>query len=134
MKDTIVEAVIEQLNSRSKIGIKKYGVTLDRTDLTTLEWIQHAQEEAMDLCLYLEKIKLELKPVNWYDEKLEDRINIIGQNGNDGENYAKEEIIYSKQQVNLLVNLLKQTTEYEVLQSFRDKVEQLKINYENNSN
>ena len=134
MKDTIVEAVIEQLNSRSKIGIKKYGVTLDRTDLTTLEWIQHAQEEAMDLCLYLEKIKLELKPVNWYDEKLEDRINIIGQNGNDGEHYAKEEIIYSKQQVNLLVNLLKQTTEYEVLQSFRDKVEQLKINYENNSN
>jgi hypothetical protein len=87
MKDTIVEAVIEQLNSRSKIGINKYGVTLDRTDLTTLEWIQHAQEEAMDLCLYLEKIKQELKPVNWYDEKLEERINIIGQNGNDGEHY-----------------------------------------------
>lgn len=67
MKDTIVEAVIEQLNNRSKIGINKYGVTLDRTDLSTLEWIQHAQEEAMDLCLYLEKIKQELKPT----EKLE---------------------------------------------------------------
>lgn len=87
MKDTIVEAVIGQLNSRSEVGINKYGVTLDRTDLSTLEWIQHAQEEAMDLCLYLEKIKEELKPVTWYDDKLEERINIIGQNGNDGEHY-----------------------------------------------
>lgn len=32
----------------------------------------------------------------------------------------------SEEKVDLLVNLLKQTTEYEVLQSFRDKVEQLK--------
>lgn len=87
MKDTIVESVIEQLNSRSKVGINKYGVTLDRTDLSTLEWIQHAQEEAMDLCLYLEKIKEQLKPRQWYDDKLEERINIIGQNGNDGEHY-----------------------------------------------
>ena len=33
---------------------------------------------------------------------------------------------YSEEEVDLLVNLLKQTTEYEVLQSFRDKVEQFK--------
>lgn len=108
MKDTIVEAVIEQFKERSKVGINKYGVTLDRTDLSFLEWINHAQEEAMDLCLYLEKIKQELKPfknmvtytekdfakfkkkpTQWYDEKLEERINIIGQNGNDGEHYNK---------------------------------------------
>jgi hypothetical protein len=35
----------------------KYGVNLDRTDLTMLQWIQHAQEEHMDAILYLEKIK-----------------------------------------------------------------------------
>ena len=57
MKDTIVEAVIEQFKERSKIGIEKYGVTLDRTDLTRLEWINHAQQEAMDMILYLEKLK-----------------------------------------------------------------------------
>jgi histidinol dehydrogenase len=57
MKDTIVESVIEQFKQRSEIGIKKYNTTLDRTDLTRLEWLQHAQEEAMDLILYLEKLK-----------------------------------------------------------------------------
>ena len=87
MKDTIVESVINQFKQRSEVGINKYGVTLDRDDLSALECIQHAQEEAMDLCLYLEKIKEYFKPTQWYDEKLEERINIIGQNGNDGEHY-----------------------------------------------
>ena len=57
MKDTIVESVIEQFKQRSEVGIKKYNTTLDRTDLTRLEWLQHAQKEAMDLILYLEKLK-----------------------------------------------------------------------------
>jgi hypothetical protein len=57
LQDTIVESVVEQFKQRSKIGIEKYGVTLDRTDLTRLEWLQHAQEEAMDMILYLEKLK-----------------------------------------------------------------------------
>ena len=57
MKDTIVESVINQFKQRSDIGINKYNTTLDRTDLTRLEWLQHAQEEAMDLILYLEKLK-----------------------------------------------------------------------------
>ena len=57
MKDTIVEAVIEQFKKRSEVGIKKYGVTLDRDDLNFQDWIQHAQEEAMDFILYLEKLK-----------------------------------------------------------------------------
>jgi len=60
LKDTIVESIINQFKQRSEIGIKKYGVTLDRNDLSTLEWLQHAQEEAMDLILYLEKLKNEL--------------------------------------------------------------------------
>ena len=57
MKDTIVESVINQFKERSSVGINKYGVTLDRTDLTRLEWINHAQQEAMDMILYLEKLK-----------------------------------------------------------------------------
>jgi hypothetical protein len=61
LKDTIVESVINQFKQRSKVGIEKYGVTMDRTDLTRLEWLQHAQEEAMDLILYLEKLKNEIK-------------------------------------------------------------------------
>ena len=57
MIDTIVESVINQFKQRSEVGIRKYNTTLDRTDLTRLEWLQHAQEEAMDLILYLEKLK-----------------------------------------------------------------------------
>ena len=63
MKDTIVESVINQFSERSRVGIDKYGVTLDRTDLNTLEWIKHAQEEAMDFCLYLERLKQEYKKI-----------------------------------------------------------------------
>ena len=53
----IEEKVIEQIRERSEVGKNKYGVTMERTDLNLLEWVQHAQEEAMDLAVYLEKIK-----------------------------------------------------------------------------
>lgn len=58
-QDTIVESVVTQFKARSERGIDKYGVTLDRTDLSTLEWINEAQQEAMDFCLYLERLKQE---------------------------------------------------------------------------
>ena len=29
---------------------------MERTDLSELEWLVHAQEEAMDLAIYLEKL------------------------------------------------------------------------------
>jgi hypothetical protein len=63
MEDSIVQAVIRKFQERSELGQKKYGVTLDRTDLKPLDWIQHAQEELMDGILYLEKLKKELTPV-----------------------------------------------------------------------
>ena len=58
-----MQAVIRKFQERSELGQKKYGVTLDRTDLKPLDWIQHAQEELMDGILYLEKLKKELTPV-----------------------------------------------------------------------
>jgi hypothetical protein len=58
-QDSIVNQVIEKMKSRSEVGIKKYGTTLDRKDLTHEQWLDHAIEEAMDLTLYLTKIKNE---------------------------------------------------------------------------
>ena len=58
--DSIVEKVIKKYQERSELGQTKYGTTLDRKDLTLLDWINHAQEEAMDLSLYLEKLKQKL--------------------------------------------------------------------------
>jgi hypothetical protein len=57
VQDSIVQSVINKFKQRSEVGIKKYNTTLDREDLTKQDWIQHAQEEAMDLILYLEKLK-----------------------------------------------------------------------------
>ena len=61
-QDSIVKAVIRKFQERSDVGQKKYGVTLDRTDLGPLDWIQHAQEELMDGILYLERLKKDIKP------------------------------------------------------------------------
>ncbi len=55
--DSNVEKVCNALKSREANGMKTYGVSTDRTDLSTLEWIQHLQEELMDACVYLEKMK-----------------------------------------------------------------------------
>ena len=55
--DSIVQAVVKKFLERSELGQKKYGTTLDRSDLNTLDWITHAQEELMDGILYLEKLK-----------------------------------------------------------------------------
>ena len=57
IQDSVVQSVINKFKQRSEVGIKKYNTTLDREDLTDKEWINHAQEEAMDLILYLEKLK-----------------------------------------------------------------------------
>ncbi len=59
--DSIVDAVVQKFLQRSALGQAKYGVTLDRTDLQTKDWIQHTQEELMDAILYLEKLKQSIK-------------------------------------------------------------------------
>jgi hypothetical protein len=75
MKDSIVESVIKQFKDRSSVGIEKYGTTLDRTDLTRLDWINHAQQEAMDLVLYLEKLKQEHEALEKYTVLIDEKEN-----------------------------------------------------------
>jgi len=50
------ESVIQKIRLRRDAGRRKYGAAMERTDLTKLEWLRHAQEEAMDLAIYLEKL------------------------------------------------------------------------------
>ena len=59
--DKNVEKVITQLRDREEEGLRKYGVNTERTDLTTLQWLQHLQEELMDASVYIEKLKNEMK-------------------------------------------------------------------------
>jgi hypothetical protein len=57
--DPIVEQVKELFDQRSFLGVKKYGTTLHANN--TDDFLLHALEEAMDLCLYLTKIREQLK-------------------------------------------------------------------------
>jgi len=59
--DKNVENVVTQLRNREEQGLRKYGVNTERTDLTSLEWLQHLQEELMDASVYIEKLKNEMK-------------------------------------------------------------------------
>lgn len=52
----IEDAVSAKLQERAAAGLVKYGITMERGDLSLLDWLIHAQEEAMDLAVYLEKL------------------------------------------------------------------------------
>ena len=54
MRDKIVDQVVEKYHLRSQVGITKYGTTLENNNKDN--YLLHAQEEAMDLSLYLQKL------------------------------------------------------------------------------
>ena len=56
MTDSITEAVRQKLAERSERGQAKYGVSMEREDLTELEWLKHIQEELLDGAVYIEKL------------------------------------------------------------------------------
>jgi hypothetical protein len=60
-KDPLVQKVIDRMADRSESGIKKFGNTMDQANKSLDEWILDTQEELMDACLYLEKLKEELR-------------------------------------------------------------------------
>jgi len=58
--DSIVDTILNKFVDRAEMGFNKYSNTLDRKDLSKVEWINHAQEELMDGILYLERLKQEI--------------------------------------------------------------------------
>lgn len=61
MSDPNVDAVCAMLQNRAEVGLKKYGVDTTRSDLTHIQWLRHAQEEALDLAVYLQRIITDLE-------------------------------------------------------------------------
>ena len=53
---SIEEKVIDKIRSRAERGWTKYGTTMEREDLSFLEWMVHLQEELMDATIYIQKI------------------------------------------------------------------------------
>jgi len=52
----IEETVCKKIMMRADIGKIKYGITMEKEQLTRKEWLIHAQQEAMDLAIYLQKL------------------------------------------------------------------------------
>ena len=91
-KDEIVLAVLKKMDQRSMIGQKKYGATMmqeiegQEKDLN--RFLVDVQEELMDALLYIEAAKRCL--TDEIEEAMLNRINVIGQNGNDGLHYDED--------------------------------------------
>ena len=58
----VEDAVCGKIQGRASVGLNKYGTTMEREDFSKLDWLIYAQEEAMDLVVYLEKL-IELETV-----------------------------------------------------------------------
>jgi hypothetical protein len=59
-EDPVVAATIEKLQQRSRDGMIKFGISLERQEMSVVEAIDNAIEEALDTAVYLEKAKREL--------------------------------------------------------------------------
>ena len=57
----IEESVIEEIRRRRRGGREKYKKTMEREDLGTLQWAQHALEESLDHSVYLKKFMREYR-------------------------------------------------------------------------
>ena len=90
-EDKIVQAVLRKMDKRSLIGQKKYGATMmqeiegQEKDLD--RFLVDVQEELMDALLYIEAARRCL--TDEIEESMLNRMNIIGQNGNDGLHYTE---------------------------------------------
>ena len=93
-KDQIVLDVIKKMDERSLVGQKKYGQTMDQEvtegmkDLS--DFLDDTQEEIMDALLYIQAARACLR--DEVEEAMLNRMNIIGQNGNDGLHYEEEDL------------------------------------------
>ena len=65
----IEERVVSTIRERAEIGYRKYGVTMEREDLTLIQWLNHLQEELLDGAIYLEKLRDEIELLNLKNEK-----------------------------------------------------------------
>ena len=53
----VEDEVCEKLQERAKVGLGKYGVTMERDDLSHDEWLEHLQHELMDAIVYVQRLR-----------------------------------------------------------------------------
>ncbi len=93
-QDKIVQEVIAKIDQRSLVGQAKYGAMMmeevEGKDKDLNDFLTDVQEEIMDALLYIQAARHCLR--DEVEEAMLNRMNIIGQNGNDGLHYEEEEL------------------------------------------
>ena len=91
-EDRIVQEVIKKIDKRSLVGQAKYGAMMmeevQGKDKDLNDFLTDVQEEIMDALLYIQAARACLQ--DEIEEAMLNRMNIIGQNGNDGLHYDIE--------------------------------------------
>jgi|TARA_R100001460_G_scaffold105563_2_gene152342 hypothetical protein len=57
------EQVCAKIRERAKVGKGKYGVTMERGDLSLHDWLTHLQEELMDAAVYVERLMEDVEKI-----------------------------------------------------------------------
>lgn len=60
----IEDMVKARIDARAAEGYAKYGVTMERDDLVTVEWAEHLYEELLDAAVYVQRLILDLRASN----------------------------------------------------------------------
>ena len=47
--------ICADIAKRQQLGIKKYGVTVEKSNLTLRQWLQHSYEEKLDDIVYMKR-------------------------------------------------------------------------------
>ena len=93
-EDNIVRRVIKKIDQRSLVGQAKYGAMMMEEikgkDKDLNDFLIDVQEEIMDALLYIEAAR-ECILIE-QEEAMLRRMDIIGQNGNDGLHYDTQEV------------------------------------------
>lgn len=76
-EDPIVKQVVDSFQERSKVGIEKYGTTLEENN--TDDFLEHLQQELMDATLYIQKLK-SIKPC-LEDFSMSEMVEYLRENG-----------------------------------------------------
>lgn len=63
MTSAVTQHLIGEHQRRDALGVAKYGQTLDRTDLSATDWLQHQIEELMDGAGYAEALRRKLTAI-----------------------------------------------------------------------
>ena len=90
-KDEIVLKVLKKMDERSIVGQEKYGATMMQEivgqEKNLDRFLVDVQEELMDALLYIEAARRCLS--DEVEEVMIKRMNVIGQNGNEGTHYEE---------------------------------------------